>query len=142
MSCLGFKHRETSANYPGRVISILSSAIFFYSSEQRFCLFPKQFVPCAHSHAEITVLAGLGVWLEIADVVNVQGGGWELLEQAEHPNGRNKLLPVCFQLRWKCRKEDETGGGYSKDVLLQILQKVLSDTLPYLLLGLPLISVL
>lgn len=75
MSCLCFKHRETSANYPGRAISILSSAIFFYSSEQRFSLFPKQFVPCAHSHAEITVLAGLGVWLEIADVVNVQGGG-------------------------------------------------------------------
>ncbi|NXY11887.1 DJC17 protein, partial [Pteruthius melanotis] len=32
-------------------------------------------------------------------------------------------LPLGSLLRWKCRKEDETGGGYSKDVLLQILQK-------------------
>jgi len=31
------------------------------------------------------------------------------------------------QLKWKCGKEDETRGGYSKDVLLRILQKVLSD---------------
>lgn len=38
------------------------------------------------------------------------------------------------QLKWKCRKEDETRGGYSKDVLLQILQKVLSDTLCYYLI--------
>ncbi|XP_042319734.1 dnaJ homolog subfamily C member 17 isoform X2 [Sceloporus undulatus] len=28
-----------------------------------------------------------------------------------------------LKLRWKCRKEDETKGGYSRDVLLQILQK-------------------
>lgn len=39
------------------------------------------------------------------------------------------------QLKWKCGKEDETRGGYSKDVLLQILQKVLSD--PSLLLIFP-----
>ncbi|NXB88751.1 DJC17 protein, partial [Vidua chalybeata] len=58
------------------------------------------------------------------------------LEREQHSRGehggapagstskREKLTPaVCFQLRWKCRKEDETGGGYSKDVLLQILQK-------------------
>ncbi|NWW63595.1 DJC17 protein, partial [Ifrita kowaldi] len=31
--------------------------------------------------------------------------------------------PGALTCRWKCRKEDETGGGYSKDVLLQILQK-------------------
>ncbi|CAI5763990.1 dnaJ homolog subfamily C member 17 [Podarcis lilfordi] len=28
-----------------------------------------------------------------------------------------------LKLRWKCKKEDETKGGYSKEVLLQILQK-------------------
>ncbi|NXY21582.1 DJC17 protein, partial [Atrichornis clamosus] len=39
--------------------------------------------------------------------------------QGEHTGARSPHL----QLRWKCRKEDETGGGYSKDVLLQILQK-------------------
>ncbi|KAH0620608.1 hypothetical protein JD844_021250 [Phrynosoma platyrhinos] len=32
-----------------------------------------------------------------------------------------------LKLRWKCRKEDETKGGYSRDVLLQILQKVLKN---------------
>ncbi|NXV03512.1 DJC17 protein, partial [Cettia cetti] len=40
--------------------------------------------------------------------------------------GRGERGEACsphLQLRWKCRKEDETGGGYSKDVLLQILQK-------------------
>ncbi|XP_033917511.1 dnaJ homolog subfamily C member 17 [Melopsittacus undulatus] len=33
-----------------------------------------------------------------------------------------KITPK-LKLKWKCRKEDETRGGYSKDVLLQILQK-------------------
>lgn len=28
-----------------------------------------------------------------------------------------------LKLRWKCKKEDETKGGYSKDILLQILEK-------------------
>ncbi|XP_073204859.1 dnaJ homolog subfamily C member 17 isoform X2 [Lepidochelys kempii] len=28
-----------------------------------------------------------------------------------------------LKLRWKCKKDDETKGGYSKEVLLQILQK-------------------
>ncbi|NXK87372.1 DJC17 protein, partial [Formicarius rufipectus] len=43
----------------------------------------------------------------------------EQLSQGGHRGARSPPL----QLRWKCRKEDETGGGYSKDVLLQILQK-------------------
>ncbi|XP_003224819.1 dnaJ homolog subfamily C member 17 isoform X1 [Anolis carolinensis] len=36
----------------------------------------------------------------------------------EESKGTPKL-----KLRWKCSKEDETKGGYSKEVLLQILQK-------------------
>lgn len=31
---------------------------------------------------------------------------------------------VVFQLKWKCEKEDESQGGYSRDVLLRLLQKV------------------
>ncbi|NXA11203.1 DJC17 protein, partial [Sapayoa aenigma] len=46
----------------------------------------------------------------------------EQLSQGEHRGARSPHLPHVH-LRWKCRKEDETGGGYSKDVLLQILQK-------------------
>uniref|UniRef100_A0A8C5UE16 DnaJ heat shock protein family (Hsp40) member C17 n=1 Tax=Malurus cyaneus samueli TaxID=2593467 RepID=A0A8C5UE16_9PASS len=44
------------------------------------------------------------------------------LEREQHGRGEHRAAqsPLC---RWKCRKEDETGGGYSKDVLLQILQK-------------------
>uniref|UniRef100_A0A8C3UXJ6 DnaJ heat shock protein family (Hsp40) member C17 n=1 Tax=Catharus ustulatus TaxID=91951 RepID=A0A8C3UXJ6_CATUS len=38
-------------------------------------------------------------------------------------NGAEGKITPKLKLRWKCRKEDETGGGYSKDVLLQILQK-------------------
>ncbi|NXK68910.1 DJC17 protein, partial [Sylvietta virens] len=55
------------------------------------------------------------------------------LEREQHARGEpspaggtgplGSCPPFTFPLRWKCRKEDETGGGYSKDVLLQILQK-------------------
>ncbi|NXQ55270.1 DJC17 protein, partial [Anthoscopus minutus] len=52
-----------------------------------------------------------------------------LLEREQHSRGKQerngaegKITPK-LKLRWKCRKEDETGGGYSKEVLLQILQK-------------------
>ncbi|NXN16588.1 DJC17 protein, partial [Indicator maculatus] len=34
----------------------------------------------------------------------------------------DKVTPK-LKLKWKCRKEDETRGGYTKEVLLQILQK-------------------
>uniref|UniRef100_A0A8C9N0R8 DnaJ homolog subfamily C member 17 n=1 Tax=Serinus canaria TaxID=9135 RepID=A0A8C9N0R8_SERCA len=51
------------------------------------------------------------------------------LEKEQHSRGKQerngaegKITPK-LKLRWKCRKEDETAGGYSKDVLLQILQK-------------------
>ncbi|XP_005509910.2 dnaJ homolog subfamily C member 17 isoform X1 [Columba livia] len=51
------------------------------------------------------------------------------LEREQHGQGRQersgaegKITPK-LKLRWKCGKEDETGGGYSKDVLLRILQK-------------------
>ncbi|XP_037994186.1 dnaJ homolog subfamily C member 17 isoform X4 [Motacilla alba alba] len=51
------------------------------------------------------------------------------LEREQHSRGKQerngaegKITPK-LKIRWKCRKEDETGGGYSKDVLLQILQK-------------------
>ncbi|NXP72893.1 DJC17 protein, partial [Ramphastos sulfuratus] len=38
-------------------------------------------------------------------------------------NLEKRRLPGDLRLKWKCRKEDETRGGYTKDVLLQILQK-------------------
>lgn len=37
------------------------------------------------------------------------------------------MLPpmlFLFQLKWKCKKDDETNGGYSRDLLLKLLQKV------------------
>uniref|UniRef100_A0A8B9G2K8 DnaJ homolog subfamily C member 17 n=1 Tax=Amazona collaria TaxID=241587 RepID=A0A8B9G2K8_9PSIT len=40
----------------------------------------------------------------------------------ERNEAEGKITPK-LKLKWKCRKEDETRGGYSKDVLLQILQK-------------------
>ncbi|NXD70986.1 DJC17 protein, partial [Eolophus roseicapillus] len=50
---------------------------------------------------------------------------WREREQHFQGESRGDWSPwpkyVC--LKWKCRKEDETRGGYSEDVLLQILQK-------------------
>lgn len=34
------------------------------------------------------------------------------------------LSSFQFQLKWKCKKDDETNGGYSQDVLFKLLQKV------------------
>lgn len=34
------------------------------------------------------------------------------------------LCVLPFQLKWKCKKDDETNGGYSRDLLLKLLQKV------------------
>ncbi|NXH94009.1 DJC17 protein, partial [Pachycephala philippinensis] len=50
------------------------------------------------------------------------------LEREQQGRGEHRGEPGALTCRWhralwKCRKEDETGGGYSKDVLLQILQK-------------------
>uniref|UniRef100_A0A8B9QSP7 DnaJ heat shock protein family (Hsp40) member C17 n=1 Tax=Anas platyrhynchos TaxID=8839 RepID=A0A8B9QSP7_ANAPL len=44
-------------------------------------------------------------------------------EQRIQGNGAEGRITPKLKLKWKCRKEDETGGGYSKDVLLRILQK-------------------
>ncbi|XP_010010572.1 PREDICTED: dnaJ homolog subfamily C member 17, partial [Nestor notabilis] len=38
-------------------------------------------------------------------------------------NGAEGKITPKLKLKWKCRKEDEARGGYSEDVLLQILQK-------------------
>uniref|UniRef100_A0A8D3A0K7 DnaJ homolog subfamily C member 17 n=1 Tax=Scophthalmus maximus TaxID=52904 RepID=A0A8D3A0K7_SCOMX len=38
-------------------------------------------------------------------------------------NNLSSLSPFSFQLKWKCKKDDETNGGYSQDVLLRLLQK-------------------
>lgn len=38
-------------------------------------------------------------------------------------SGAEGRVTPKLKLKWKCRKEDETGGGYSKEVLLRILQK-------------------
>lgn len=37
-------------------------------------------------------------------------------------NNEGKGTPK-LKLNWKCKKEDESQGGYSKDVLLRLLQK-------------------
>ncbi|KAM9015597.1 dnaJ homolog subfamily C member 17 [Ara ararauna] len=48
--------------------------------------------------------------------------GQHLKGKQERNEAEGKITPK-LKLKWKCRKEDETRGGYSKDVLLQILQK-------------------
>ncbi|XP_029807861.1 dnaJ homolog subfamily C member 17 isoform X3 [Suricata suricatta] len=40
--------------------------------------------------------------------------------KAENPEGRGTPK---LKLKWKCKKEDESKGGYSRDVLLQLFQK-------------------
>ncbi|EHB10313.1 DnaJ-like protein subfamily C member 17 [Heterocephalus glaber] len=40
-----------------------------------------------------------------------------------------------LKLKWKCKKEDESQGGYSKDVLLRLLQKLVLDNSPATLTG-------
>ncbi|CAG10690.1 unnamed protein product, partial [Tetraodon nigroviridis] len=37
-------------------------------------------------------------------------------------NSRSNVTPK-LKLKWKCRKDDETNGGYSRDLLLKLLQK-------------------
>uniref|UniRef100_A0A8D0CDY7 DnaJ heat shock protein family (Hsp40) member C17 n=1 Tax=Salvator merianae TaxID=96440 RepID=A0A8D0CDY7_SALMN len=44
------------------------------------------------------------------------------LEKEQRIREEGKGTPK-LKLRWKCKKEDETKGGYSKELLLQILQK-------------------
>ncbi|NWX91204.1 DJC17 protein, partial [Nothoprocta ornata] len=38
-------------------------------------------------------------------------------------NGAEGKTTPKLKLKWKCRKEDDTKGGYSRDVLMRILQK-------------------
>ncbi|EFB13807.1 hypothetical protein PANDA_001065 [Ailuropoda melanoleuca] len=40
--------------------------------------------------------------------------------KAENPEGRGTPK---LKLKWKCKKEDESKGGYSRDILLQLFQK-------------------
>uniref|UniRef100_A0A8B9Z3M9 DnaJ heat shock protein family (Hsp40) member C17 n=1 Tax=Buteo japonicus TaxID=224669 RepID=A0A8B9Z3M9_9AVES len=47
----------------------------------------------------------------------------EQIRLEREQNGAEGKITPKLKLKWKCRKEDETRGGYSKDVLLQILQK-------------------
>ncbi|XP_068004612.1 dnaJ homolog subfamily C member 17 isoform X2 [Melanerpes formicivorus] len=42
--------------------------------------------------------------------------------QQDRSRAEDKITPK-LKLKWKCRKEDETRGGYTEEVLLQILQK-------------------
>ncbi|TWW72229.1 DnaJ -like protein subfamily C member 17 [Takifugu flavidus] len=50
----------------------------------------------------------------------------EAQKQAKAPgadrNSRGNVTPV-LKLKWKCKKDSETNGGYSQDVLLKLLQK-------------------
>ncbi|XP_047718760.1 dnaJ homolog subfamily C member 17 isoform X3 [Prionailurus viverrinus] len=43
--------------------------------------------------------------------------------KAENPEGRGTPK---LKLKWKCKKEDESRGSYSRDVLLQLFQKELA----------------
>ncbi|XP_074951399.1 dnaJ homolog subfamily C member 17 isoform X3 [Phalacrocorax aristotelis] len=51
------------------------------------------------------------------------------LEREQHVQGKQEgngaegRITPKLKLKWKCSKDDETRGGYSEDVLLQILQK-------------------
>ncbi|XP_029454444.1 dnaJ homolog subfamily C member 17 [Rhinatrema bivittatum] len=47
-------------------------------------------------------------------------------ERVHGKSGGNKadsIVTAKLKLKWKCKKHDETKGGYSKDVLLRLLQK-------------------
>uniref|UniRef100_A0A3Q4AES9 Uncharacterized protein n=1 Tax=Mola mola TaxID=94237 RepID=A0A3Q4AES9_MOLML len=37
--------------------------------------------------------------------------------------GLSSLSSFLIQLKWKCKKDDETNGGYSEDILFRLLQK-------------------
>ncbi|XP_014796181.1 PREDICTED: dnaJ homolog subfamily C member 17 isoform X1 [Calidris pugnax] len=45
------------------------------------------------------------------------------IQGRQERNGAEGKITPKLKLKWKCSKEDETRGGYSKDVLLRILQK-------------------
>ncbi|NWS72499.1 DJC17 protein, partial [Crotophaga sulcirostris] len=45
------------------------------------------------------------------------------IQGTQERNGAGGKVTPKLKLKWKCGKEDETRGGYSKDVLLRILQK-------------------
>ncbi|XP_032069431.1 dnaJ homolog subfamily C member 17 [Thamnophis elegans] len=47
----------------------------------------------------------------------------ERIRSKQDGYGGNGTGTPKLKLRWKCKKEDETNGGYSKEILLQILQK-------------------
>ncbi len=38
--------------------------------------------------------------------------------------GLSFLSSFSFQLKWKCKKDDKTNGGYSEDIVFRLLQKV------------------
>nr|XP_025854269.1 dnaJ homolog subfamily C member 17 isoform X1 [Vulpes vulpes] len=48
--------------------------------------------------------------------------------KAENPEDRGTPK---LKLKWKCKKEDESKGGYSRDVLLQLFQKVCPAAFPF-----------
>ncbi|KAM9278461.1 dnaJ homolog subfamily C member 17 isoform 2-T2 [Morus bassanus] len=45
------------------------------------------------------------------------------IQGKQERNGAEGRITPKLKLKWKCRKDDETRGGYSEDVLLRILQK-------------------
>ncbi|NXN97086.1 DJC17 protein, partial [Rhinopomastus cyanomelas] len=48
----------------------------------------------------------------------------ERLAQGKHErNGADGKITPKLKLKWKCRKEDEPRGGYTEELLLQMLQK-------------------
>ncbi|XP_019374561.1 PREDICTED: dnaJ homolog subfamily C member 17 [Gavialis gangeticus] len=47
----------------------------------------------------------------------------ERVQGKQEGNGAEGKVTPKLKLRWKCKKDDETKGGYSEEVLLRILQK-------------------
>ncbi|XP_014375860.1 dnaJ homolog subfamily C member 17 isoform X1 [Alligator sinensis] len=47
----------------------------------------------------------------------------EQVQGKQEGNGAEGKVTPKLKLRWKCKKDDETKGGYSEEVLLRILQK-------------------
>ncbi|KAG7226172.1 hypothetical protein INR49_014267, partial [Caranx melampygus] len=43
--------------------------------------------------------------------------------EAQQQTGDYAQRTAVKQLKWKCKKDDETNGGYSQDILLKLLQK-------------------
>ncbi|XP_059209940.1 dnaJ homolog subfamily C member 17 [Centropristis striata] len=51
-----------------------------------------------------------------------QGGGYTQRNSGVERCSKSNVTPK-LKLKWKCKKDDKTNGGYSQDLLLRLLQK-------------------